>query len=75
MFMDSSRSITNCSHRFVNLVETCCAKYRITLTANINIIQLLKSEIQQLRRDKDELEQASMASSGSVSEVNILVTV
>ena len=72
MFMNSSRSIANCSQGYLNLVETFCAKYRITLTANINITQLLKSETQQLRRDKDE---TSMASSGSVSEVSILVTI
>ena len=32
--------------------------------------QLLKSETQQLKREKDELEEASMASSDSVSEVS-----
>ena len=35
------------------------------------LIQLLKSENQQIKRERDELEEANMASSDSVSEVSI----
>ena len=35
------------------------------------LLQLLKSESQQVKRERDELEQASMASSDSVSEVSV----